>query len=72
MSTGATLRGQAAPIVLGEDGADHPAETLGLLVVQLAGQAERMAASIDELLQRIRALRGIADDGDAGGIDNKA
>src|SRR5882757_1763396 len=66
----APLRRPAAPIVLGEDGTDQPAETLGLLIVQIAGQAERMAASIDELLQRIRALRGIADDGDAGARSN--
>ena len=61
-----TLRRQPAAIVLGEDRADQPAETLGLLVVQIAGQAERMAAGVDELLQRVGALRGIADDGDAG------
>ena len=34
--------------------------------MQIAGQAERMTAGIDELLQRIGALDGIADDGDAG------
>ena len=34
--------------------------------MQIAGQAERMAAGIDELLQRLGALEGIADNGDAG------
>ena len=55
-----------AAIVLRQDRADQPAETLGLLVVQIAGQAERVAAGVDELLQRVGALRGIADHGDAG------
>src|SRR5436190_24388956 len=53
----------AVTIVFGEDGTDQPAEALGLLVVQIAGQAERMAAGFDELLQRLGALGGIADDG---------
>src|SRR5829696_3124739 len=60
------LRRPPAAIILGENGPDQPAETLGLLVVQIAGQAEGMAAGIDELLQRVGALGGIADDGDAG------
>ena len=34
--------------------------------MQIAGQAERVAAGVDELLQGRRALLGIADDGDAG------
>ena len=72
MSASTPLRHQAVPIVLGEDRPDQPAETLGLLVVQIAGQAERMAACIDELLQRVRTLRGIADDSDARGINDKA
>ena len=55
-----------AAIVLGQNGPDQPAEALGLFVVQVAGQAEGMAAGVDELLQRVGALRGIADDGDAG------
>src|SRR5215207_3749453 len=60
------LRRPPAAIVLGEDGTDQPAETLSLLVMQIAGQAEGMAAGIDELLQRVGALDGITDDGDAG------
>src|SRR5690242_2682911 len=60
------LRRPPAAIVLGENGTDQPAETFGLLIMQIAGQAEGMAAGIDELLQRIGALDGIADDGDAG------
>ena len=58
------LRRQPAAIVLGEYRADQPAETLGLLVVQIAGPAERMAAGIDELLQCVSALWGITDHGD--------
>src|SRR6266850_5342944 len=61
-----TLRRPPATIVLGENRTYQPAEALGLLVVQIAGQAERMAAGIDELLQRLGALDGIADHGDAG------
>jgi len=72
MSASTPLRHQAVPIVLGEDRPDQPTEALGLLVVQIAGQAERMAACIDELLQRVRTLRGIADDSDARGINDKA
>jgi hypothetical protein len=34
--------------------------------MQIAGQAERMAAGVDELLQRISALGGIADHGNPG------
>src|SRR6266480_881995 len=62
----ATSRRQPAAIVLGEDRANQPSEALGLLVVQIAGQAERVAAGIDKLLQGAGALRGIADHGDAG------
>ena len=72
MSAPATLRHQAVPIALGEDRPDQPAETLGFLVVQIAGQAERMATCIDELLQRVRTLRGIADDSDSRGINDEA
>ena len=60
------LRRQPAAIVLGEDGADQPAEALGLRVVQIAGQAKRMATGIDELLQCVSALPGVANDGDPG------
>ena len=60
------LRRPSAAIVLGQNGPDQPAEAFGLFVVQIAGQAERMAAGIDELLQRVGALCGIAHDGDAG------
>jgi hypothetical protein len=60
------LRRPTAAIVFGENGTDQPAKPLGFLVVQIAGQAERVAPGVDELLQRIGALRGIADDGDAG------
>src|SRR4051794_12873391 len=56
----------AAAVVFGENGTDQAAETLGLLVVQIAGQAERVAAGVDELLQRVGALLRVADDGDAG------
>jgi len=63
---GVTYNRQPAAIVLGEYRADQPTEALGLLVVQIAGQAERMAAGADELLQGVSALRGIADHGDAG------
>src|SRR5450631_4011869 len=62
----AALRRQPAAIVLGEYRAYQPAEALGLLVVQVAGQAKRMAAGVDELLQCVSALRRIADDGDPG------
>ena len=34
--------------------------------MQIAGEAEGMAAGVDELLQRIGTLLGIADDRDAG------
>src|SRR3954447_19592677 len=60
------LRRPPAAIFLGEKGPDQPAETLGLLVMQIAGQTERMATGIDELLQRVGALDGVADDGNAG------
>ena len=60
------LRRQPAAVVRGEYRADQPTEALGLLVVEIAGQAERMAAGIDELLQCVSALRGIADDRDPG------
>ena len=60
------LRRQPATIVLGEYRADQPTVALGLLVVQIAGQAERMAAGVDELLQDVSALRGIADHGNPG------
>src|SRR5262245_23640597 len=44
----------------------HPlAETLGLLVVQVAREAEGVASEIDEILQGLGALLGGADDGDA-------
>src|SRR3954465_1810550 len=60
------LRRPPVAVLLGEDGADQPAKPLGLLVVQIAGQAEGMAAGVDELLQRVGALLGIADDRDTG------
>ena len=34
--------------------------------MQIAGQAKGMAAGVDELLQRIGALRGVAEHGDPG------
>src|SRR5260221_4617309 len=44
----------------------HPfAEAFGLLVVQVARQAEGMTAEVDEVLQGFGALLGRADDGDA-------
>src|SRR3979411_2433245 len=55
-----------ATVVFGKDGADQPAKTFGLLVVQIAGQAERMAAGVDEMLQRVGALDGVADHRDPG------
>ena len=58
------LRRPTAAIILGQNGPDQAAEALGLLVVQIAGQAERMAAGIDELLQCVSALWGITDHGD--------
>ena len=60
------LRRPTAAIILGQNGPDQAAKTLGLLVVQIAGQAEGVAAGIDELLQRVGALCGITDHGDAG------
>ena len=45
---------------------DHAVEALGLRVVQVARQAERVAADVDVLLQHVGALLGIADDADAG------
>src|SRR5258708_31516294 len=59
-------RQHALAIGLAQD-RHHPfAEALGLLVVQVARQAERMTAEIDEVLQGLGALLGRADDGDAG------
>ena len=58
------------PIVFDENRPDQPAEPLGFLIVKIAGQAERMAAGVDELLQRIGALRRVSDDGDAGAGPN--
>ena len=60
------LRRPPAAIFLSQNRPDQPAKPLGLLVVQIAGQAERVTAGIDELLQRIGALGGVADHGDAG------
>src|SRR5207302_10805774 len=56
----------ALAIVVAQDRHYPFAEALGLLVVQVARQAERVAAEIDEILKRRRALLGRADDGDAG------
>src|SRR5438105_14514009 len=61
-----SLRRPPAAIFLGQNGPDQAAEALGFLVMQIAGQAEGMTAGTDELLQRVGALGGIADDGDAG------
>jgi hypothetical protein len=41
------LRRQPAVIVFSEYRTDQPAEALGLLVMQTAGQTERMAAGVD-------------------------
>src|SRR5216683_4948572 len=60
------LRYQPAAIGLGEDWADQPPEALGFLVMQIARQAKRMTAGIDELLQRVSALPGVADHRDPG------
>src|SRR3954447_8199170 len=58
-------REHALAIAVAQD-RHHPfTEALGLLVVQVAREAERVAAEIDEVLQRRRALLGRADDGDA-------
>src|SRR6478736_1340224 len=57
----ALLRGQSSTIVRSQDRAEQPPETLRLLVMQIAGQTERMAAGVDELLQHVGALDGIAD-----------
>src|SRR6202171_3188614 len=62
----AALRRQPAAIGLGEDWPDHPSETLGFLVMQIARQAKRMTAGIDELLQCVGALPWVADHRDPG------
>src|SRR6056297_110694 len=41
-------------------------EALGFGIMQIAGQAERMAANVDVALQHIGTLLRIADDTDAG------
>src|SRR5205807_6639955 len=46
-----SLRRPPAAVFLGQNGPDQPAEALGFLVMQIAGQAKGMAARIDELLQ---------------------
>src|SRR5258708_35399456 len=58
-------RQHALAIAVAQD-RHHPfAEALGLLIVQVARQAERMAAKVDEVLKGLGALLGRADDGDA-------
>src|SRR5713226_1943281 len=66
VGSAAALRRQPAAIVLGENRADQTPEALGLFVVQIAGQTKRMTAGVDELLQGVGALRGIADHRDPG------
>src|SRR5262245_58558773 len=58
-------RQHALAIAVTQDGHHPLAEALGLLVVQIAREAEGMAAEIDEVLQGLGALLGRADDGDA-------
>src|SRR5260370_33687359 len=60
------LRYQPPAIGLGEDWTDQPSEALGFLVMQIARQAKRLTAGIDELLQRVSALPGVADHRDPG------
>src|SRR4030095_1712924 len=58
-------RQHAFAIALAQDGHHPLAEALGLLVVQVARETERVAAEVDEVLQGIGALLGRADHGEA-------
>src|SRR3546814_20012626 len=62
--------GHAPRVPLREERAHEPGEALGLGVVQIARQAEGVAAEVDELLQRTGALLRVADDGDASSRPN--
>src|SRR4029078_1516933 len=56
-------RGPAIAVVFGEDGSDQPAEPFGLRVMQIAGQAERVAAGVHDSPPGVAAFGGVVDDG---------
>ena len=53
-------------VAVSQNRTNPPVKAPSLIVMQVAGKAEGVAADIDIALQHISALLGIADDADAG------